>query len=78
MISISLFVRFSDTYDCIGVSGGMGESHLPRAALSEMIRIVKPGSQILFKVQIVANYKDVCLQNTSKSHSYHLKIWRLL
>ena len=24
------------------------------------------------------NCKDVCLQNTSKSHSYHLKIWRLL
>ena len=21
---------------------------------------------------------DVCLQNTSKSHSYHLKIWHLL
>ena len=25
-----------------------------------------------FKVPIAANCKDVCLQNTSKSHSYHL------
>ena len=27
----------------------------------------------VLKVPIAANYKDVCLQNTSKSHSYHLK-----
>ena len=33
---------------------------------------------VFFKVPIAANYKGVCLQNTSKSHSYHLKIWRLL
>ena len=25
------------------------------------------------KVPIALNYKGVCLQNTSKSHSYHLK-----
>ena len=31
-----------------------------------------------FKVPIAANCKDVCLQNTSKSHSYHVKTWRLL
>ena len=31
-----------------------------------------------FKVQIAANWKGVCLQNTSKSHSFHLKIWLLL
>ena len=31
-----------------------------------------------FKVPIAANWKDVCLQSTSKSHSYHLKIWPLL
>ena len=30
------------------------------------------------KVPIAANWKGVCLQNTSKSHSYHLKIWHLL
>ena len=30
------------------------------------------------KVPISANWNDVCLQNTSKSHSYHLKIWYLL
>ena len=30
------------------------------------------------KVPIAANWKDVCLQNTSKWNSYHLKIWQLL
>ena len=29
----------------------------------------------VFKVQIAANYKGVCLQNTSRPHSCHLKIW---
>ena len=29
----------------------------------------------ILKVSIAANQKDVCLQNTSKPHSYHLKIW---
>ena len=28
-----------------------------------------------FKVPIAPNYKGVCLQNTSKPHSYYLKIW---
>ena len=32
----------------------------------------------IFRVHIAANCKGVCLQNTSKSNSYHLKIWRLL
>ena len=27
------------------------------------------------KVPIAPNHKGVCLQNTSKPHSYHLKIW---
>ena len=31
-----------------------------------------------FKVPIASNYKGVCLQNTSKFHSYHLRIWHLL
>ena len=30
------------------------------------------------KVPIAPNKKGVCLQNTSKSHSCHLKIWQLL
>ena len=30
------------------------------------------------KVPIAPNLKGVCLQNTSKSHSYHFKILRLL
>ena len=33
---------------------------------------------IFIKVPIVANYKGVCLHNTSKSHSYYPKIWHLL
>ena len=32
----------------------------------------------VLKVPLAANQKDVCLQNTSKSHSHHLKIWHLL
>ena len=28
-----------------------------------------------FKVPIAANWKGVYLQNTSKPHSHHLKIW---
>ena len=28
-----------------------------------------------FKDPIAANWKGVCLQNTSKPYSYHLKIW---
>ena len=35
----------------------------------------KPSSFGLFKVPIAPNYKGVCLQNTSKPCSYHLKIW---
>ena len=35
-------------------------------------------SEELVKVPIAANYKGVGLQNTSESHSYHLKIWQLL
>ena len=33
------------------------------------------GNGASFKVPIAPNYKGVCLQNTSKPHSYHLKIW---
>ena len=41
--------------------------------------IFKPWIELrVIKVQIAANCKDVCLKNTSKSHSYHLKIWKLL
>ena len=35
-------------------------------------------SDSVVKVPIAPNYKGVCLQNTSKPHSYHLKIWWLL
>lgn len=34
-------------YDCLVVSGGMGEGHIPCSGLLEMIRIVKPGGLIL-------------------------------
>ena len=33
---------------------------------------------VAIKVPVAAIKKGVCLQNTSKSHSYHLKIWYLL
>ena len=55
------------------------------------VNVVNPRNEILsldskhrtsvisyLKVPIAPNYKGVCLQNTSKSHSYHLKIWQLL
>ena len=29
----------------------------------------------LIKVPVAANWKGVCLQNTSKPHSCHLNIW---
>ena len=32
-------------------------------------------TQTHLNVPIAPNYKGVCLQNTSKPHSYHLKIW---
>ena len=32
---------------------------------------------VIIKVAIAANCKGVCLQNTSKPHSHHLKIWPL-
>ena len=31
-----------------------------------------------FKIPIAANCTDVCLQNKSKYHSFHLKIWHFL
>ncbi|KAL4230999.1 ubiE/COQ5 methyltransferase [Mactra antiquata] len=34
-------------YDCLVISGGLGESHIPCSGLNEMIRIVKPGGLIL-------------------------------
>ena len=33
---------------------------------------------LCIKVPIAPNWKGVCLQNTRKSNSYHLKIWQLL
>ena len=33
---------------------------------------------LLFKVPIAPIKNDLCLQNTSKSHSHHLKIWHFL
>ena len=42
----------------------------------EKIKLRLKGSQGKeeFKVPIAPNYKGVCLPNTSKPHSYHLKI----
>ena len=44
MVGYSFVVKsISDTYDCVAISGGMGESHIPCSALHELIRITKPG-----------------------------------
>ena len=40
----SFYFQFVDIYDCVAISGGMGESHIPCIALRELIRIVKPGN----------------------------------
>ena len=39
------------------------------------IQVHKKRKLAQLKVPIAPNYKGVCLQNTSKAHSYHLKIW---
>ena len=42
--------------------------------LRKLVRLMKKvGASV--KVPIAPNYRGVCLQNTSKPHSYHLKIW---
>ncbi|XP_053399570.1 methyltransferase-like protein 27 [Mercenaria mercenaria] len=40
-----------DVYDCLVVSGGMGENHIPLSGIFEMIRIVKPGGFIILIVR---------------------------
>ena len=42
------------------------------------LKRVVVSEQWSLKVPIAPNYKGVCLQNTIKFHSYHLKIWHLL
>ena len=37
--------------------------------------VAGPVCETQIKVPIAPNYKGVCLQNRSKPHSYHLKIW---
>ncbi|KAK7481248.1 hypothetical protein BaRGS_00027508 [Batillaria attramentaria] len=55
-VYISFFCNYIDdkqlpidenTYDCLTVSGGMGENQIPCCALHEMIRLVKPGGYIV-------------------------------
>ena len=44
----------------------------------DLINTLRVKYYVFIKVPIAPNYKGVYLQNTSKSHSYHLKIWHLL
>ncbi|XP_033757216.1 methyltransferase-like protein 27 [Pecten maximus] len=37
----------NDKYSCVVVAGGMGEGHIPCAAVTEMIRIVQPGGYVI-------------------------------
>lgn len=39
---------YLDTYDAAAIAGGMGEGHIPCGALYEMIRIVKPGNELVW------------------------------
>ena len=41
----------------------------------DAVFILKSIIEKQLKVPIAANWKGVCLQNTSKPHSYHLNIW---
>lgn len=43
---------FADTYDALVIAGGMGEGHIPVAAVDEMIRVVKPGKLLNICVEI--------------------------
>ena len=47
-------------------------------SLANALNLGKAKSLSFVKVPIAANWKGVCLQNTSKSHLHHLKIWPLL
>ncbi|XP_053400452.1 uncharacterized protein LOC123558181 [Mercenaria mercenaria] len=38
----NVYKEFCDVYDCLVVSGGMGEGQIPCSGIHEMIRIVKP------------------------------------
>ncbi|KAK2187682.1 hypothetical protein NP493_157g03004 [Ridgeia piscesae] len=53
----------NDTYDVLVISGGMGEGHIPTIALTEMIRLVKPGGCVCIIMRqeyltYVAEYTD--------------------
>ena len=47
--------------------------HISKSILAMFMKFC--GWTNLIKVPIAPNYKGVCLQNTSKPHSYNLKIW---
>ncbi|XP_053400588.1 methyltransferase-like protein 27 [Mercenaria mercenaria] len=38
-------------HDCLVLSGGMGESHVPCSGILQMIRIVKPGGLVLISMR---------------------------
>lgn len=73
----------SDTYDCVAISGGMGESHIPCSALYELIRIVKPGGYVCIVMRreylsYVEEYKDRLepLMNTLEENGSWEKVVR--
>ena len=49
-VSIDCGGSVSDTYDALVMSGGMGEGHIPTAALIELIRVVKPGTNFVINI----------------------------
>ncbi|XP_069139662.1 methyltransferase-like protein 27 isoform X2 [Argopecten irradians] len=46
-MSASALPITNDKYACVVVAGGMGEGHIPCAAVPEMVRIVQPGGYVI-------------------------------
>ncbi|XP_021370139.1 Williams-Beuren syndrome chromosomal region 27 protein-like [Mizuhopecten yessoensis] len=59
-------------YSCVAVAGGMGEGHIPCAALTEMIRIVKPGGYIIIVMR--EEYLTHVQEYAGKLENFFLKL----
>ena len=47
-ISQNILFFIPDSYDALGIAGGMGEGHIPVESISEMIRVVIPGKLSIY------------------------------
>ena len=39
-----------DTYDAMTIAGGLGKGYIPTRAMTELIRIVKPGTNVAIDI----------------------------